>query len=86
MQEMVVCVRWCPGNEHRFASCSYDGTMKLWDARGKLPLHTVPAGAGGEDHRLFAVDFHGPGRVACGGVDGELRVYKLDDGTESGDL
>ena len=43
-----MCVRWCPGNEHRFASCSYDGTFKLWDERGKLPLHTVPAGDAGE--------------------------------------
>jgi WD40 repeat protein len=57
---MVVCVRWCPGNEHRFASCSYDGTTKLWDTRGKLPLHTVTAGNAGEGDRLFAVDFHGP--------------------------
>ena len=76
-----MCVRWCPGNEHRFASCSYDGTFKLWDERGKLPLHTVPAGDAGEGNRLFAVDFHGPTRVACGGVDGALRVYKLDDET-----
>ena len=76
---MVVCVRWCPRNEHRFASCSYDGTTKLWDTRGKLPLHTVTAGNAGEGDRLFAVDFHGPGRFACGGVDGALRVYKLDD-------
>ena len=78
-----MCVRWCPGNEHRFASCSYDGTTKLWDTRGKLPLHTVTAYEqlvnAGEGNRLFAVDFHGPGRFACGGVDGALRVYKLDD-------
>ena len=77
-QEMVACVRWCPGNDHRFASCSYDGTVKLWDARGKLPLHTV---APGEGDRLFSVDFHGPTRIATGGVDGYLRVYALEEET-----
>lgn len=38
-----MCVRWCPGSDHQFASCAYDGTLKLWDNRGKLPLHTVKA-------------------------------------------
>jgi ribosome biogenesis protein YTM1 len=71
---MVVCVRWCPGNEHRFVSCSFDGSVKLWDTRGKLPLHTVAG-----DDRMLAVDLHGPMRIASGGVDGSLRVYKLDE-------
>jgi ribosome biogenesis protein YTM1 len=71
---MVVCVRWCPMNEFRFASASFDGTVKLWDTRGRLPLHTVSG-----DDRVLAVDFHGPRRIASGGVDGNLRVYKLDE-------
>ena len=49
--------------------------MKLWDTRGKLPLHTVKAH---EKERAMAVDFHGPRRVVSGGTDGRLRVFKLE--------
>lgn len=70
-----MCVAWNPGDEHQLASCSYDGTVKLWDTRGKLPLHTVKAH---EKERAMAVDFHGPRRVVSGGTDGRLRVFKLE--------
>ena len=71
---MVVSVRWCPGDEHKLVSCSYDGTPKLWDTRGKLPgtpsTRTRGARAG---------DFHGPRRIVSGGTDGRLRLFKLED-------
>ena len=62
---MVVSVRWCPGDEHKLVSCSYDGTVKLWDTRGKLPLHTVKAHEG---ERAMGCDFHGPRRIVSGGT------------------
>lgn len=37
----VTAVRWCPWNENLLLSASHDGTLKVWDARGKVPLHTV---------------------------------------------
>ena len=73
---MVVSVRWCPGDDHKLVSCSYDGTLKLWDTRGKLPLHTVNAHEG---ERTMGCDFHGPRRIVSGGTDGRLRLFKLED-------
>jgi ribosome biogenesis protein YTM1 len=67
-QGMVVSVRWCPGDEHKLVSCSYDGTLKLWDTRGRLPLHTVSAHEG---ERAMGVLFTG--------TDGRLRLFKLED-------
>jgi ribosome biogenesis protein YTM1 len=48
--------------------------VKLWDTRGKLPLHTVNAHP---NERAMAVDFHGPDRVVSGGTDGKLRTFKI---------
>ena len=73
---MVVSVRWCPGDEHKLVSCSYDGTVKLWDTRGKLPLHTVKAHEG---ERAMGCDFHCPRRIVSGGTDVRLRLFKLED-------
>ena len=70
----MACVRWNPGNEHQLVSCAYDGCVKLWDTRGKLPLHTVNAHP---NERAMAVDFHGPDRVVSGGTDGKLRTFKI---------
>ena len=53
-----MCVRWCPGNSSQLVSCGYDGALKLWDTRGKLPLHTVKAGG-----RAHTTRHMGLGRV-----------------------
>ena len=73
-QGMVVSVRWCPGDEHKLVSCSYDGTLKLWDTRGRLPLHTVSAHEG---ERAMGCDFHGPKRIISGGEDILIFVWAI---------
>ena len=76
---MVVSVAWCPGSEYQLASTAYDGNVKLWDIRGKLPLHTVKAHPGKQHTaRAQCVDYHGPNRVVSGGIDGRLRIFKVD--------
>eukprot|EP00884_Botryococcus_braunii_P014113 jgi/Botrbrau1/22702/Bobra.0132s0041.1 len=37
----VVGVAWRPGNSQQFGSASHDGTIKLWDIRSGVPLHTL---------------------------------------------
>jgi len=39
----VAAVQWSPTNPYTLASASHDGTVKMWDIRSSLPLHTVRA-------------------------------------------
>ena len=71
----VSAVAWCPWSEHRLLSASYDGSVKVWDVRGKVPLHTVAASG----EKLLAADWHaGNGQsslLAAGGADCQLHIY-----------
>ena len=37
----VSAVQWSPNNPYHLASTSHDGTVKVWDIRSSVPLHTV---------------------------------------------
>lgn len=39
----VSAVKWSPKDPYVLASTSHDGTIKVWDIRSTLPLHTVRA-------------------------------------------
>lgn len=39
----ISSVQWSKHNPYHLASTSHDGTIKLWDIRSSLPLHTVKA-------------------------------------------
>ena len=72
-------VQWSVEKPYQVISSSHDGTVKLWDIRAALPLHTVRSvpnddkvlalalGAVNEEVMLFA-----------GGTDCELKQYRLD--------
>ena len=54
-------------------SSGYDGEVKLWDIRGRVPLHSVSS----HDGKNFAVDYHGGERLCSGGDDGQLRFWNV---------
>jgi ribosome biogenesis protein YTM1 len=37
----ITAVQWSPCNPYHLASTSHDGTVKVWDIRSSIPLHTV---------------------------------------------
>jgi len=41
-------VKWSPTDPYVLATTSHDGTVKVWDIRSSLPLHTVRAHPKGE--------------------------------------
>jgi ribosome biogenesis protein len=51
-KEWVSCVRWSKRNAYHLASTSHDGSVKLWDIRSSIPLHTVKAFATKKDKGL----------------------------------
>ena len=59
-------------------SASEDGTVKMWDTRGSVPLHTVEA----HDDKALGCDWHGASRFASGGADCQLKVFgaSVEDG------
>lgn len=63
-KEWISAVQWSRHHAYHVASTSHDGTVKLWDLRSPLPLHTVQA---------FAKDQKGLS-LAYGGSDGYLFV------------
>lgn len=66
-------VAWRPGTEHQLVSCSHDKTIKLWDVRSDIPLHSVEGAA----DKLLAVLWLDSNRLAAGGADKQVHVFDL---------
>lgn len=66
-------VRWHPQQEKLLASACYDGSVRLWDVRSSIPLHTLTAHEG----KALCLCWDGAERVASGGSDEELRVTAI---------
>lgn len=67
-------VSWDPERPHNLSSCSYDGTVKTWDVRCSLPLHTVRAQAKGDEAKGLAVCY-GHGALYAAGSDCEVKRF-----------
>jgi len=82
----VPSVRWQPDSSHIFASCDYDGAVKVWDMRSSVPLGKVDAHEGKAlcTNWLPAVKENGGAtgtggaRVVSGGSDCCIKAVKLD--------
>jgi ribosome biogenesis protein len=76
--QWVSAVRWSPRSPYQLASTSYDGTVRLWDLRSALPLHTLRAWA--KDTKGLALCFdHGSSdeTLYAGGSDCEIKQFRL---------
>lgn len=40
-RDWILAVAWSPASAHHLVTASQDGTLKLWDLRAAVPLHTV---------------------------------------------
>ncbi|KAL7518263.1 hypothetical protein ACHAWX_003110 [Stephanocyclus meneghinianus] len=65
-------VQWSPTDPFVLASTSHDGTLKVWDIRSSIPLHTVKASKKGEKALCLAF---GEGSIYSGGSDCVVNKY-----------
>ena len=66
-------VSFSPSNPHQLVSSSYDNSIKVWDLRSSLPLHTVKA----HDDKALCVDWAADEIVLSGGADKQLRACRV---------
>ena len=39
--DWIAAIAWHPQSVHHLATASHDSTVKLWDTRAAVPLHTI---------------------------------------------
>jgi ribosome biogenesis protein YTM1 len=80
-KEWVSSVNWSKSNAYHLASTSHDGTIKMWDIRSSVPLHTVRAFPKEEKALCLAwessTDKESTGVMFAGGTDCILKQLRL---------
>lgn len=71
----VTSVAFCAASPFQLLSGAHDGCLKVWDVRGKLPLHTLAAHA----DKVLCAGWGGPegGLILSGGADRKLLVHAM---------
>lgn len=73
--DWISALAWHPTSGHHVVSASYDRSLKLWDLRASVPLHTL---AGQHADKALCVAWAGPALVASGGADCKLRTAAVE--------
>jgi WD40 repeat protein len=63
-------IKW--KSENMLVSVSYDKTIKLWDTRSTIPLHTLV----GHQDKVLCVDWDGE-KIVSGSADTKLKVWQF---------
>jgi ribosome biogenesis protein YTM1 len=71
----VSAIQWSPTDPFVLATTSHDGTLKVWDIRSSLPLHTVRATTNKGDKSLCLA--FGDGFIYSGGSDCVVKKFAL---------
>ncbi|CUM47714.1 unnamed protein product [Debaryomyces tyrocola] len=81
----VVGLSKCPTNDNMFASCSHDGTVKVWDVRSEKSLYTITReqnnATKGQD-KVFSVIWDNDIGIISGGQDKKIQINKGSDITK----
>lgn len=72
--DWVAALAWHPSSPHHLLSASYDHTLKLWDLRAPIPLHTL----GGHSDKALCCAWLAAGLAASGGADCTLRTAEVE--------
>ena len=71
-KSVVADVSWSPSSPFHFASCDYQGLVKVWDVRSAMPLHSLSIH---EDKALCLEWFSN--KIASGGADCKVSLQTI---------
>lgn len=66
----VTACKWHQQSKYHILSASHDGSVKLWDIRSKIPLHTIEA----HKDKILCADWWNRDCIVSGGADCQLQV------------
>ena len=72
----VTSVRWSNHSEWYLTSVSNDSTIKVWDTRSSLPLHTIANAHG--DKNILCVDWSHESEILSGGADNKTSSHVIE--------
>ncbi|KAH7425077.1 hypothetical protein KP509_11G038700 [Ceratopteris richardii] len=67
----ISACKWHSSSSHHIFSASYDGSIKLWDLRSKIPLLTIDAHKG----KVLSADWWNKDSIVSGGTDSLLQIF-----------
>lgn len=71
--DWITAAAWHPESPNHLATASFDRTVKLWDMRAAVPLHTLTA----HTDKALCASWAGPRCLASGGADCALRTFNV---------
>jgi ribosome biogenesis protein YTM1 len=72
----VSALQWSPTQPHVVATTSHDGTVKMWDIRSSLPLHSARAQDKGSSQKGLSLAFAENGHALyTGGSDCRVKKF-----------
>jgi ribosome biogenesis protein YTM1 len=66
-------------SEFLLTSVSHDSTIKVWDTRSSIPLHTITNGH--NNQKIFCVDWSQPNEILSGGADNKTTSHVIPGGS-----
>eukprot|EP00126_Sphaerothecum_destruens_P011978 Sdes_comp20976_c1_seq1m19096 len=73
-KSIVSGIEWSPTNANQFASCSFDGKVKLWDIRSTSPVCTL---ARSHSDKVLSLDWSSPSILLSGGADQTVVIHRM---------
>jgi ribosome biogenesis protein YTM1 len=71
-------LKWHPTSEHHIMTASFDGSVKIWDIRAQIPLHTMESPVGSEDDKVMCCTWIGTSMLSFGGTNKILSTMTID--------
>ncbi|KAL3694046.1 hypothetical protein R1sor_007697 [Riccia sorocarpa] len=68
----ITSCKWHPKSAYHLLSASHDGTVKLWDMRAKIPLHTLEA----HKDKVLCADWWRDDSIVTGGADSKMTIVQ----------